>query len=97
MIKNYDRAKGEPYNIGLSSANLSKLELCQKIKEYVPEFAILADDINTDPDKRNYIVSSKKVEQLGCTAITSLDIGIKELLKAYPMIRKVKNSNYTNL
>jgi len=97
MIENYDRAKSEPYNIGLSSANLSKLELCQKIKEYVPGFAILADDINTDPDKRNYIVSSKKVEQLGCMAKTSLDIGIKELLKAYPMIRKVKNSNYTNL
>ena len=97
MINNYDKAKGEAYNVGLSSANLSKLELCEKIKEYVPNFAILSDDINTDPDKRNYIVSSEKIEKLGCKARVSLDDGIQELLKAYPMIRKVKNSNYTNL
>ena len=30
---NYEKMKGQPYNVGLSDANLSKNELCHKIKE----------------------------------------------------------------
>ncbi len=37
-IDNYDRMRGEAYNLGLSSANLSKLELCARIKAHVPNF-----------------------------------------------------------
>ena len=31
-LENFDKMKNEPYNVGLSNANLSKLELCQEIK-----------------------------------------------------------------
>ena len=36
MIKNYDECCGHAFNVGLSNANLSKLELAQKIKTYIP-------------------------------------------------------------
>ena len=36
-IKNYSKMKGEPFNVGLSDANLSKAELCAKIKKQQTE------------------------------------------------------------
>src|SRR5437868_2312616 len=64
-IDNYDAVDGEPYNTGLSTANLSKLELCDRIREYVPEFVSLTAPIGEDPDKRDYIVSNEKLEKTG--------------------------------
>ncbi len=86
-IENYIRMKGEPYNIGLSSANLTKRQLAEKIKEHVPELYIHSAEIGEDPDKRDYIVSNKKVESLGWVANFSLDDGIQELIKGYKIIK----------
>jgi len=83
----------EVYNLGLSSANLSKMELCLKIKECIPEFCILESDIHKDPDKRNYIVSNNKIESLGFSPIHTLDMGIKELINAYSILTKIKKPN----
>jgi nucleoside-diphosphate-sugar epimerase len=85
-LENYDRMKGEPYNVGLSDANLSKMELCQKIKEYLPDFHVFESEIGKDPDKRDYIVSNAKIEALGWKPQFSLDDGIQELIKCYSMI-----------
>jgi len=52
-IENYARMKGEPYNVGLSSANLTKRQLAEKIKEHVPGFYIHSAPIGEDPDKRD--------------------------------------------
>lgn len=82
------------YNVGLSSANLSKLELCEKIKQYVPTFTFIEAPIGEDPDKRDYIVSNAKIELHGWKPMASLDDGIVELLKGYRMIR---NSRYGNV
>lgn len=95
-IQNRDKMIGEPFNVGLSEANLSKMELCKKIQEYVPDFFITESEINQDPDKRNYIVSNEKLEALGWKPQHSLDSGIKELLKAYPIIEN-SNNLFTNL
>lgn len=86
-LKHFDKMKGEAYNVGLSSANLSKRELCEKIKGYVPGLYIHAAPIGVDPDKRDYIVSNEKLEALGWRPMKSLDDGIKELLQAYKVIR----------
>ena len=40
-IEHFEEMKGKPYNCGLSSANLSKIELCEKIKEHIPDFIYL--------------------------------------------------------
>jgi nucleoside-diphosphate-sugar epimerase len=95
-LDGYDEMKGETYNVGLSSANLSKLELCEKIKEHVPGFVINTSEIKSDPDKRDYIVSNDKLEATGWSPDWSLDDGIKELLKAYEVFNHA-NTKHTNL
>ena len=93
-IDNYEKMKGQIYNVGLSDANLSKKELCEKIQQYVPSFIFQEAAIGKDPDQRNYIVSNKKMEDTGFSPIHSLDSGIQELVKGYAMI---KNSKYGNI
>lgn len=84
-LENWEKMKGQVYNVGLSSANLSKLELCQEIQKQVPNFTIYQDGKGKDPDKRNYIVSNEKVEKTGWKPTKSLQDGIAELIKAYQM------------
>lgn len=82
-IKNFKKMRGEVYNLGLSKANLTKKELALKIKKYIKNLTIISSKIGTDPDKRNYIVDNSKIEKTGFKAKTSLDSGIKELIKYY--------------
>ena len=93
-INNFEKMKGKPYNCGLSSANLSKLELCEKIKEHIPGFVYLEAPVGEDPDKRDYIVSNKRLEATGWKPKYSLDDGIEELIKVYTII---KNKQYSNI
>lgn len=93
-INNFESMKGKPYNCGLSSANLTKLELCAKIKEHVPSFVYLEAPIGEDPDKRDYLVSNARLEGTGWKPQYSLDDGIEELIKAYKIIR---NHRYANV
>lgn len=93
-LNNFDAMKNEPYNVGLSDANLSKRELCEKIREHVPSFVFMEAPIGEDPDKRDYIVSNEKIEATGFMPQHSLDDGIRELIKGYTM---VKNSMYGNV
>jgi nucleoside-diphosphate-sugar epimerase len=97
MIENYDKCKGQAYNVGLSTANLSKLELAEKIKTHLPNLVIKQDEFREDFDKRNYIVSNEKLEMLGWQPLYDLDYGIKQLIDAYQMIITHNNRNFTNL
>jgi len=63
--------------------NLTKLQLCAKIKEHIPQFVYMEAPIGEDPDKRDYIVSNERLEKTGWSAKVSLDEGIEELKKAY--------------
>lgn len=92
-MNHYDRMKGEPFNVGLSSANFTKRQLCEKIKAHVKDFFIYSAPIGEDPDKRDYIVSNDKIESLGWHTDYTLDDGIKELLKGYNIIKTNKFSN----
>lgn len=92
-IKNFSKLKGEAYNVGLSDANLSKLELCKKIKKHLSQFTYMEAPVGEDPDKRDYIVSNEKIEKTGFRPKFSLDDGIRELIKGYTMIRNTKYSN----
>lgn len=93
-IDNFERMKGLPYNCGLSSANISKLELCAKIKEHIPSFVYIEAPIGTDPDKRDYIVSNARLEAAGWSPKYTLDDGIEELKKVYTIL---KNKTYSNI
>jgi nucleoside-diphosphate-sugar epimerase len=97
IIENYDKCKGHAFNVGLSTANLSKLELAEKIKSHIPSLVIKQDDFKEDFDKRNYIVSNEKLESLGWKPIYDLDYGIKQLISAYKIVINKNNQNFTNL
>jgi len=92
-IKNFDNMNGESYNVGLADANLTKLELCEIIKKHMPDFVYFKSEIDNDPDKRDYIISTEKIEKTGFKSTFTIDMGIKELMKAFSI---VKNSRYGN-
>ncbi len=92
-IDNFEKMKGSPYNVGLSSANMTKRQLCEKIKEHVPELYIHSAEIGEDPDKRDYQVSNEKLESLGWKPDYSIDDGIKELIKGYKILKPNKFTN----
>jgi len=96
-IKNYDIMRGNAYNVGLSSANLNKMELALKIKEHIPDLVIKTEEFKEDKDKRNYIVSNEKLEKLGWSPNYSIDDGILELINAYKMVIHSNNRRYNNL
>jgi nucleoside-diphosphate-sugar epimerase len=85
--------RGQIYNVGLSSANVSKRELCDIIKTYVPRFEIVEAEIGKDKDQRNYVVSNEKIELEGFKPNYDLSNGIQELLKGFTMIKNTKYGN----
>jgi nucleoside-diphosphate-sugar epimerase len=93
-IDNFEQMKQQPYNVGLSDANLSKAELCERIKLQIPDFQFLEAPVGEDPDKRDYIVSNARIEGKGYRPAYTLDGGISELIKGFRMIR---NTVYGNI
>lgn len=93
-IKNSDKFLGEIFNVGLSSANLTKRELANKVREQHPTFHITESEINQDPDKRDYLVSNKKIEETGFNTQVTIETGIRELLSG---LRTLKWELYNNL
>jgi len=86
-IEDFAGMQGQPYNVGLHEANLSKLELAQKIREHVPDLYIHCTEVGSDPDKRNDVTSIEKIRAKGFETCHSLDEGIEQLLKAFRMIQ----------
>jgi nucleoside-diphosphate-sugar epimerase len=97
MIENYNKCNNNAFNVGLSSANCTKLELVNKIKQFIPELVIVQNDFKKDFDQRNYMVSNAKLESFGWLPQYSLEGGIQELIKGYQLITKFKNKDFTNL
>jgi nucleoside-diphosphate-sugar epimerase len=92
-LDNYTRMEGRPYNVGLSDANLSKWELCETIRRHVPDFTFLVTDVGHDPDRRNYIVSNRRIEEAGFKPAIGLDEGIAELVRGYQILRRSQYAN----
>lgn len=93
-INHATEMRGEAFNVGLSDANLSKKELCEKIRKYVPDLYYHAAEIGKDPDQRNYIVSNEKLEKLGWKPTQSLESGVRELVGAFSLIKYNQFANY---
>jgi nucleoside-diphosphate-sugar epimerase len=92
-LDNFENMKSHIFNVGLSSANISKLGLCEKIKLQVPDFVIVEEEVGTDPDQRDYIVSNEKIEKTGFVTEYSLDDGVRELLLGYKTFKQFKHGN----
>jgi len=82
------------YNLGNDEENLTKEELANKVKKYIPSLYISYDGSQEDPDKRNYIVSSKRLrDDLLPVPYRTIDEGIEELMKCYRMFGRSKYRN----
>jgi nucleoside-diphosphate-sugar epimerase len=93
-IKNFSKMRSNVYNLGISSANITKLQLAKKIKKYNNKLSIKIIYGVKDPDQRDYFVSNKKIESLGFKPRVSLDRGIKEMLNIFKNSRLRINNNY---
>ena len=93
-INNSGKMNNNIFNVGLTEANISKIELCKEICKFVPDFVIKEEEFTKDPDQRNYIVSNSKIENLGFETQISLENGLQELVTG---IQIFKNFPHTNL
>jgi len=93
-LDRFEAMRGRCYNVGLEEANLSKLELCEKIRHHLPQFTFMEAPIGEDPDKRNYIVSNQRILKTGFLPEWDLDRGIRELIKGCVILQ---NSVYGNV
>jgi len=93
VIDNWDECKNETYNVGNDAINMNKLQLAEKIKEHLP-LEIIKAEFTSDPDTRDYIVSSQKFYDKGFECKYDLDDGIRQLLKAYSIIESPWYANY---
>ena len=93
-INNFNKIKSNVYNLGLSSANITKINLAKKIKNQHKSLIIKVIKNKSDPDKRDYFVSNAKIERKGFKAKTSLEQGIKELIQVFKNDYKNIINNY---
>jgi nucleoside-diphosphate-sugar epimerase len=93
-IANEKDFAGEVFNVGLSEANISKIELCREIQSIVPNFTFLEAALGKDPDQRNYVVSNEKIERFGFKPSVSLESGLQELVKGLKMFN---HKPFTNI
>ena len=93
-MKNFNKLKNDVYNLGLSSANISKIMLAKKIKKQYQKLKIKIVTNRKDPDKRDYFVSNKKIEKKGFKARISLDDGISELIQIFTNDKNRVINNY---
>jgi len=93
-LDNETSFKGQIFNVGLSEANISKIELCVEIEKLLPGFTFLEAPLGKDPDQRNYIVSNQKIESFGFKPQITLQDGLTELIKGLPMFN---HKPFTNI
>ena len=92
-LENFSKMKGNIYNVGLSNANLTKLQLAKRITKNIKGIKINLLKNKKDPDKRDYFVSNKKIEKLGFRPSISLDDGIIELKNLFNTFNFRDNKN----
>jgi len=93
IIENQDITKNNTYNVGNDILNCTKMDLAIKIKKHIP-LEIIQAEFTTDPDKRDYRVSSDKFNKTGFKCLFDLDYGIRELKKVIELIDNPVNGNY---
>ena len=93
-IKNFKLLQSNVYNLGLSSANLTKFMLAKKIKDQLKFLTIKIIKNRKDPDQRDYYVSNKKIEKKGFKAKVKIEDGIEELINIFSHSKEKIINNY---
>ncbi|KAI2807012.1 hypothetical protein BLOT_008974 [Blomia tropicalis] len=86
-ISKYDQMKGQVFNVGDESMNMSKEYAARKIVQMMPfQCGLNLSGNGEDRDKRDYEVSYEKIKKLGFRSTITLEEGIEELLKTLPQM-----------
>jgi len=93
-IKNFNRLKNQIYNLGLSNANLTKIQLAKEVKKQIKNLKIFIQNNKQDPDQRDYFVSNKKIESKGFRTKYKLQMGIQEMIKIFSNSKIKYFNNY---
>jgi nucleoside-diphosphate-sugar epimerase len=88
FIINYDEPDevyGNVYNLGNDKLNMTKMQLVYNICHLL-KATYSIDTSQTDPDKRDYIVSSQKLYNLGYRCRIGLEEGVREMSSFYNLL-----------
>jgi nucleoside-diphosphate-sugar epimerase len=80
-IENFNKMKGNIYNMGQDDLNYTKKEIAEEIKKYI-KFEIIDSSIK-DKDIRHFLVDFSKAKKLGYRCVFTLDDGIRDLIKLF--------------
>lgn len=84
-LENQNKMVGQVYNVGSEDMNYSKAQVAEMIRKRV-EFYLHYAEVGEDADKRNYVVSYKKLNSLGYKTTVSLPEGIDELVRTLEVL-----------
>ena len=93
VLENWEVCKNETFNVGNDEVNMNKLQLAKKISQHIP-IEIIKAEFTSDPDTRDYEVSSEKIYKKGFSCMYDLDDGIRQLINAYSIIEAPWYANY---
>ena len=93
ILDNWAKCANQTFNVGNDDLNMNKLQLAEKISEHIP-VEIIKAEFTQDPDKRDYVVSSQKIYDLGFECKYDLDHGIKQLINMYKILDQPWYANY---
>lgn len=84
-IEHFAKMKNEVYNLGADELNYTKRQMAEFIAKETGA-TIEDSDKWSDPDKRHYEVSYKKLQKLGYKHTLSIQDGIRQIIKAVPAL-----------
>lgn len=79
-LTNFSKMKGQVYNLGSEKMNLSKKQIAELLAKKTGAYLHFAD-VGEDQDKRNYVVSYKKINSLGYDITIGVEEGMDELIR----------------
>lgn len=90
-IKHWDKMEGNIYNVGNPEVELTKRELVETIaRHYTFQYRFEAS--GSDPEKRSYPISFKKILSTGFKPTKNLEAGITELIHYFEQERKLPHA-----
>lgn len=85
-IENQKKIVNNVFNVGSEKMNYSKEQICELIRKQTQAYIHYAD-VGEDADKRNYVVSYKKINDLGYDTTITVEQGIEEVAKVCQAIQ----------
>ena len=85
-IENQERMAFHVFNVGSEKMNYSKECICELIRDQTQAYIHYAD-VGEDADKRNYVVSYKKINDLGYDTTITVEQGIEEIARVCQAIQ----------